>query len=338
MLKGSIEGNGSVVVNKLAKIEEATADSLAFLSNQKYEPYLYTTQAAAVIVSKDFEPKKEYTATLIRVENPYLAFTSLLEQYQQLLLAAKTGIEQPSFIAQSSTIGQNAYRGAFSYIGHQCVIGNHVKIYPQAYIGDNVKIGDHTIIYAGAKIYNDTVIGSCCVIHAGAVIGSDGFGFAPQPDGSYRPIPQVGNVILEDEVSIGANTVVDCATMGATVIRQGTKLDNLIQIAHNVEIGKHTVMAAQSGVSGSTRIGDHCVIAGQVGIVGHLQIAAHTSIGAQSGLSKSVQKSGLKLQGSPAFDYKDNLRSLAVFRNLPQLQKRVDDLEEKILNLPIKEK
>ncbi len=336
MLGGSVEGNGSLVVSKLAKIEEGVAGALSFLSNQKYEPLLYSTQASAVIVSKDFEPKRAYTSTLIRVDDPYLAFTKLLEQYQQLLIDARVGTEQPAFMGETSSIGPNAYRGAFSYIGKQCVIGANVKIYPQAYIGDNVTIGDHTIIYAGAKIYSDTVIGRRCVIHAGAVIGSDGFGFAPQPDGSYRPIPQVGNVILEDDVCIGANTVIDCATMGSTLIKQGTKLDNLIQIAHNVEIGKHTVVAAQAGISGSTKIGDQCVIAGQVGIVGHLQIANKTSIGAQSGISKSILKEGLKLQGSPAFDYKDNLRSLAVFRNLPQLQKRLEDLEEKILNLPTK--
>lgn len=338
MLNGSVEGNGSLVVSQLAKIEEGKPGTLSFLSNQKYEPFLYTTQASAVIVGKNFEPKKEYIPTLIRVDDPYLAFTALLEQYQQLLMNARVGVEEPAFLGESSTIGTNAYRGAFSYIGKKCVIGNNVKIYPQAYIGDNVKIGDNTVIYAGAKIYSDTIIGSRCVIHAGAVLGSDGFGFAPQPDGSYRPIPQVGNVVLEDDVSIGANTVIDCATMGSTVIRQGTKLDNLIQIAHNVEVGKHTVVAAQTGISGSTKIGDYCVIAGQVGIVGHLQIANKTSIGAQSGVSKSIPKEGLKLQGSPAFDYKDNLRSLAVFRNLPQLQKQLEDLEEKILNLPINEK
>ncbi len=338
MLNGSVDGDGSRVVSQLAKIEEGTAGTLAFLSNQKYEPFLYTTEASAVIVGNDFEPKKEHTATLIRVENPYLAFTALLEQYQQLMINARVGVEEPAFFGANSTIGENAYRGAFSYVGKKCEIGVNVKIYPHVYIGDNVKIGDNTVIYAGAKIYSDSILGKRCVIHAGAVLGSDGFGFAPQPDGSYRPIPQVGNVVLEDDVCIGANTVIDCATMGSTVIRKGTKLDNLIQIAHNVEIGKHTVIAAQAGISGSTKVGDYCVVAGQVGIVGHLQIANKTSIGAQSGISKSIQKEGLKLQGSPAFDYKDNLRSLAVFRNLPQLQKRLDELEEKILNLSINEK
>ena len=249
-------------------------------------------------------------------------------------MAARTGTEQPCFMGENSSIGENAYRGAFSYIGNGCTVGKNVKIYPHAYLGDHVRIGDETVIYAGAKIYGNTLIGSRCVIHAGAVIGSDGFGFAPQTDGSYKAIPQVGNVILEDDVCIGANTVIDCATMGSTIIKQGAKLDNLIQIAHNVEIGRHTVIAAQAGISGSTKLGDNCVIAGQAGIVGHLHIADRTGIGAQSGVSKSIQKPGLKLQGSPAFDYKENLRSLAVFRNLPRLQKRVEELEEKILSLP----
>ena len=334
MLNGNVDGDKSLKISRLEKIEEATPGAIAFLSNPKYEPFLYTTQASAVIVGKDFEPRKAFTAALIRVEDPYLAFTSLLEQYRQLLMAARTGTEQPCFMGENSSIGDNTYRGAFSYVGNGCTIGKNVKIYPQAYIGDHVRIGDDTVVYAGARIYANTLIGSRCVIHAGAVLGSDGFGFAPQTDGSYKAIPQVGNVILEDDVCIGANTVIDCATMGSTVIKQGAKLDNLIQIAHNVEIGRHTVIAAQAGISGSTKLGDNCVIAGQVGIVGHLQIADRTGIGAQSGVSKSIQKPGLKLQGSPAFDYKENLRSLAVFRNLPQLQKRIEELEEKTLNLP----
>lgn len=287
-----------------------------------------------MIVGRDLAPKKTFTAALIRVDNPYLAFTSLLEEYQKMLMAAKVGVEQPCFTGQNTSIGENAYRGAFSYVGHGCKIGRNVKIYPHAYIGDNARIGDDTVIYAGAKLYENTVVGNRCVIHAGAVLGSDGFGFAPQPDGSYKAIPQVGNVVLEDDVCIGANTVIDCATMGSTLIRQGTKLDNLIQVAHNVEVGRHTVIAAQTGISGSAKIGDNCAIAGQVGIVGHVQLADRTGIGAQSGVSKSVRKPGLKLQGSPAFDYQENLRSLAVFRNLPRLQKRVEELEEKTLNLP----
>jgi UDP-3-O-[3-hydroxymyristoyl] glucosamine N-acyltransferase len=334
LLNGTVRGDSSVKVNRLAKIEEGTPGSLSFLSNLKYESHLYTTQASAVIVSDTFEPKKAFSATLIQVKDPYSAFTALLEEYNKQRVMGKTGVEQPSFMAESTTVGANSYRGAFSYIGANCVIGNNVKIYPQAYIGDNVRIGDNTVIYAGVKIYANSVIGKDCVLHAGVIIGSDGFGFAPQPDGTYRTIPQVGNVVLEDEVSIGANTVVDCATMGSTIIRKGVKLDNLIQIAHNVEIGKNTVVAAQTGISGSTKIGENCIIAGQVGIIGHLTIAKRTTIGAQSGIGKSITKEGTTLLGSPAFNYKDSLRSQAVFRNLPQLQKRLDELEEKIVNLP----
>ncbi len=334
ILNGKVRGDGSLRVNTLAKIEEAKPGSLTFLSNLKYEPFLYTTQATAVLVSETFEPRKPYSATLVYVKDPYLALTVLLEAYNKRKLDAKTGVEQPAFMAPTATIGDNGYRGAFSYVGEGSVIGNRVKIFPQVYIGSNVRVGDDCILYPGAKIYDNTVIGRRCTIHAGVVIGSDGFGFAPQPDGTYKSVPQVGNVILEDDVSIGANTVIDCATMGSTVIRRGVKLDNLIQVAHNVEIGKNTVMAAQSGISGSTKVGENCVIAGQVGIIGHLNIANRTSIGAQSGISKSVSKEGTALFGSPAFNYKDNLRSLSVFRNLPDLQKRVEELERKILNLP----
>jgi len=272
------------------------------------------------------------TCTLIRVEDAYGSFARLLEIYYQSR-QNKKGIEQPSYIAENAVVGDHIYRGAFSYIGSNCQIGQHVKIYPQVYVGDNVRIGDYTIIYAGAKLYANTVIGNHCVIHAGVVLGSDGFGFAPQPDGTYKPIPQVGNVILEDYVHVGANTTIDCATMGSTIIRQGVKLDNLIQIAHNVEVGKNTVIAAQSGISGSTKVGENCVIAGQVGLVGHITLANRTSIGAQSGVSKSVKTPGTALSGSPAFDYKENLRSLVVFKKLPQLEKRLDELEEKIVNL-----
>ncbi len=233
-------------------------------------------------------------------------------------------------MGNNSTIGNNFYRAAFSYIGQNCRIGENVRIYPHVFIGDNVQIGDNVIIFAGAKIYADTVIGNNCTIHAGAVIGSDGFGFAPQKDGTYKAIPQIGNVVLEDNVSIGANTTIDCATMGSTIIAEGTKIDNLVQIAHNVEIGKHTVMAAQTGISGSSKIGNYCTIAGQVGIVGHISIANKTTIGAQSGVSKTVKEEGTIIQGSPAFDYKQNLRALTVFRKLPELQKEIDELKEKL--------
>lgn len=329
LLGGSVEGNSGDKIRTLAKIEEADVGALAFLSNLKYEHFLYKTKATAVIVAQDLVLKETVSTTLIRVEDPYSSFTRLLEEYQKALAAAKTGTEEPAFIGQNSTIGGNIYRGAFSYIGSNCKIGQHVKIYPQAYIGDHVQIGDYTTIQAGARIYPNTIIGNNCIIHAGAVIGSPGFGFAPQKDGTYRDIPQTGNVILEDNVNIGANTTIDCATLGSTIIKAGTKIDNLVQIAHNVEIGKHTVIASQTGISGSSKIGDHCVIAGQVGIVGHISIANKTTIGAQSGVSKSIADTGTIIQGSPAFDYKQNLRAIAVFRKLPELQKQLDELKEK---------
>ncbi|WP_187262724.1 UDP-3-O-(3-hydroxymyristoyl)glucosamine N-acyltransferase [Pontibacter beigongshangensis] len=328
LLQGKIEGDEQAKVSSLGKIEEAQAGSLAFLSNAKYEPYLYTTGASAVIVSEKLELKKPVAAALIRVADPYSSFSRLLSYYQAALLASKTGLEEPCFMGNNSTIGEGHYRGAFSYIGHNCTIGSNVRIFPQVYIGDNVTIGDNTTLFAGAKLYSNTVVGANCTIHAGVVIGSDGFGFAPQPDGSYATVPQIGNVVLEDNISIGANTTIDCATMGSTIIKEGTKIDNLVQIAHNVEIGRHTVIAAQSGVSGSAKVGSNCVIAGQVGIVGHITIADKTTVGAQSGVSKSVNKPGTIIQGSPAFDYKQNLKALAVFRNLPDLQRDLEELKD----------
>jgi UDP-3-O-[3-hydroxymyristoyl] glucosamine N-acyltransferase len=330
MLGGTVEGNPNLKVSTLAKIEEAGEKALAFLANTKYEPYLYTTEASAIIVSKDLQLKQHIEPALIRVDDPYTSFSKLLEEYQKAVMVFKTGVEEPAFLGQNSTIGENHYRAAFSYIGQNCRIGANARIFPHAYIGDNVKLGDNVIIYAGAKIYADTVIGNNCTVHAGAVIGSDGFGFAPQKDGSYKMIPQIGNVVLEDNVSVGANATIDCATMGSTIIREGSKIDNLVQIAHNVEIGKHTVVAAQSGVSGSSKIGNNCTIAGQVGIVGHITIADKTIIGAQSGVSKSIKEEGTIIQGSPAFDYKQNLRALTVFRKLPELQKEIDELKEKL--------
>ncbi|KAA9326028.1 UDP-3-O-(3-hydroxymyristoyl)glucosamine N-acyltransferase [Adhaeribacter soli] len=330
MLGGTVEGNPTSKISTLAKIEEAGEKALAFLSNPKYEPYLYTTEASAVIVSHELELKQHVETSLIRVADPYTSFSRLLEEYQKAVMAFKTGVEEPAYMGKNSTIGDNFYRAAFSYIGQNCKIGANARIFPHVSIGDNVKIGDNVIIYAGAKIYSDTVIGNNCTIHAGAVIGSDGFGFAPQKDGTYKIIPQIGNVVLEDNVSIGANATIDCATMGSTIIHEGTKIDNLVQIAHNVEIGKHTVIAAQSGVSGSSRIGNFCTVAGQVGIVGHITIADRTIIGAQSGVSKSIKEEGTIIQGSPAFDYKQNLRALTVFRKLPELQKDIEELKEKL--------
>jgi UDP-3-O-[3-hydroxymyristoyl] glucosamine N-acyltransferase len=330
LLQGVIEGDNLAKVSTLAKIEEAQTGALAFLSNPKYEPYLYTTGASAVIVSDKLELKKPVSAALIRVSDPYSSFSTLLQYYQAALLASKTGVEEPCFIGSGSEIGEDHYRGAFSYIGTNCKIGTNVRIFPQVYIGDNVTIGDNTTIFAGAKLYSNTIVGSNCTLHAGVVLGSDGFGFAPQPDGSYKMVPQIGNVVLEDDVSIGANTTIDCATMGSTIIHQGTKIDNLVQIAHNVEVGKHTVIAAQTGISGSAKIGNHCVIAGQVGIVGHITIADRTTVGAQSGVGKTIKKSGTIIQGSPAFDYKQNLRALTVFRKLPELQREIEALRDRI--------
>lgn len=331
MLQGEVRGNGGDKVNMLAKIQDAKRGQIAFLSNPKYEQYIYSTDASAVIVKRDFTPKKEIRTSLILVDDPYSSFTALLEEYHKLLSFQKTGVEQPSFIGEGSSTGEHIYRGAFSYVGHQTKIGSNVKIYPHAYIGDNVTIGDNTILHSGVKIYSDTRIGNNCVIHSGTVIGSDGFGFAPQADGTYKTIPQLGNVIIEDNVTIGANTVIDCATFfgDSTFVRKGVKLDNLIQVAHNVEIGSNTVIAAQTGISGSTKLGEKCVVAGQVGIAGHLVIASNTSIGAQSGILKP-SKDGEKLMGSPAIDYKGYYRSYAVFKHLPELVDRLRELENRM--------
>lgn len=327
VLRGAVEGDASQRIDRLAKIEEAQAGSLAFLSNLKYEHHLYTTGASAVIVSRTLELRQPVSTALIRVDDPYTSFTTLLEFYQQATRTGKRGVEEPAYMAASSTIGDNHYRAAFSYIGENCTIGNDVVIFPHVFIGDRCKIGDGTILYAGAKIYAETVIGARCTVHAGAVLGSDGFGFAPQPDGSYRTIPQIGNVVLEDNVSIGANATIDCATMGSTVIREGAKIDNLVQLAHNVEIGRHTVVAAQTGIAGSTKIGDFCVLAGQVGMAGHLTLANRTTVTAQSGVGKSIKEEGVLLQGSPAFNLRDSLRANAVFRHLPDLERRLTRLE-----------
>lgn len=329
LLGGEVAGNDTLAITGLAKIEEGRPGDISFLSNLKYEPHLYTTQASAVIVDRSFQPKKSVSSTLIFVENSYTAFTQLLEEYHKQLSFARVGVEQPSYIGDDSKVGEQVYRGAFSYIGRNCQIGRNVKIYPHAYIGTNVQIGDNTIIHSGVRILDNCLVGKNCVIHPNAVIGSEGFGFAPLADGSYKTIPQLGNVILEDNVNIGANTTIDCATMGSTIIRQGAKLDNLIQIAHNVEIGKNTVIAAQTGISGSTKIGDNCVIAGQVGFAGHLVIANGTKVGAQSGVGKNIELEGTSINGSPAFGLKESMRSLAIFRRLPDLEQRISQLEKK---------
>lgn len=332
MLSGEVKGDSAEKINMLAKIQDAKKGQIAFLSNPKYEHFIYTTQASAVIVKKDFQAKKEISAALILVDDPYSSFTALLEEYHKVITFQKVGVEQPSYIGQNTIEGENIYRGAFSYIGNNVRIGSNVKIYPHVFIGDNAVIGNDTILYPNVKIYAGTSIGNQCVIHAGVVIGSDGFGFAPQDDGSYKTIPQLGHVLIEDQVTIGANTVIDCATMFGdfTIIRKGVKLDNLIQIAHNVEIGKNTVIAAQTGVSGSTKVGENVMIAGQVGVVGHIEIANRTQIGAQSGILKSVKEEGLQINGTPAFELKPYFRSYAIFKRLPDLEDRLRELEKRI--------
>lgn len=335
ILGGEVQGDGDRKINMLGKIQDAKEGEISFLSNPKYENFLYTTQASAVIVKKGFHPKKAVGAALIYVDDPYTSFSILLEEYHKFLNYNRTGIEQPSYIGTDCIVGAKVYRGAFSYIGNKVKIGENVKIYPHVFIGDEVEIGDNTIMHSGAKIYARNSVGANCVLHSGVVVGSDGFGFAPQPDGSYKTIPQLGKVIIEDNVNIGSNTTIDCATMhgDATVIHKGVKLDNLIQIAHNVQIGKNTVIAAQTGVSGSAVIGENCIVGGQVGIAGHLNIANNTGIGAKAGVSKSITSEGQKIFGSPGFELNHYLRSYAVFKKLPDLEARLKELEEKILTL-----
>lgn len=333
ILNGELKGNGQVKVNRVGKIEEGGEGAITFLSNPKYEPFIYKTTASAVIVSKGFQPKGEISAGLILVDDPYLSFTALLEEYHKLVSFQKSGVEQPCFFADTATEGKNTYRGAFSYVGKNVRLGDNVKVYPNTYIGDDVTIGNNTILYAGVKIYSRTKIGNYCTIHSGAVIGSDGFGFAPQADGSYKTIPQVGNVVLEDHVSIGANTTIDCATFDSTIIREGVKLDNLVQIGHNVEIGKHTVIASQTGISGSSKVGEYSMIGGQVGLAGHIQLGARTKIAAQSGINKSIKEEGKILFGSPAFDHLQYMKSAMLFKRLPELNQKIRELEEKIINL-----
>jgi UDP-3-O-[3-hydroxymyristoyl] glucosamine N-acyltransferase len=327
LLNGTVEGDPLVTVNQLAKIEEAQAGSLSFLANPKYEQYLYTTGASAVIINNDYVLAEPVKATLIRVENAYSAITVLLEKYNTAKLDKK-GIEQPSFIHPSAQLGEDVYVGAFAYIGANVKIGDNCKIYPQTYIADDVTIGDNVTFYAGVKIYFDCRIGSNVIVHSGTIIGGDGFGFAPAANGTYNKISQIGNVIIEDDVEIGANTTIDRATMGSTIIRKGVKLDNLIQVAHNVEIMSNTVVAAQTGISGSTKVGENSIIGGQVGIVGHITIAKGTQVQAQSGVSRPITEEGKKWMGSPAAPYNNHMRSQIVFSRLPELEKRVNELEK----------
>ena len=327
ILEGEVIGNPNAEVSKLSKIEEGTEGSLTFLANPKYINYIYETKATITIVNKTFEPENTMTTTLIKVEDAYKAFSKLLEFYNQIKLN-KTGIEVPCFLSESAQHGGNFYLGAFSYIGENVVIGENVKIYPNSFVGDNVVIGDNTTIFAGAKIYSETIIGKDCTIHSGAIVGADGFGFAPNENGEYSKVPQIGNVIIEDNVDVGAGTTIDRATLGSTVIRKGVKLDNQIQIAHNVEIGENTVIAAQTGVAGSTKIGKNCMIGGQVGIAGHLIVGNGVRIQAQTGVGRNL-KDNETLQGSPALAYSDYNKSYVHFKNLPKIVSEIEELKKK---------
>ncbi|ASB49506.1 UDP-3-O-(3-hydroxymyristoyl)glucosamine N-acyltransferase [Alkalitalea saponilacus] len=327
LIQGEVEGNPDAIVRDVSKIEEGKPETLTFLANPKYTHHIYDTEASVVIVNKTFVAEKPVKATLIKVNDAYRALAKLLQMYQESL-PKKSGIEQPSFIDGSAQLGDFVYVGAFSYIGEKAKIADKVQIYPQVYIGDGVEIGENSIIYPGARIYKGCRIGANCVIHSGAVIGSDGFGFAPGADGKFEKIPQVGIVVLEDSVEIGSNTTIDRATMGETIIREGTKLDNLIQIAHNVEIGKNSVLAALTGIAGSTKIGNNVMFGGQVGISGHLKIADGVKLAAQTGVSKSITKANTTQMGSPSMDAMQYNKAYVVFRNLPELRQRVDAIEK----------
>jgi UDP-3-O-[3-hydroxymyristoyl] glucosamine N-acyltransferase len=338
LINAKVEGNPDAAISDIARIEEGRKDALSFVANPKYEHYLYETKAGIIIINETLVLEKPVDATLLRVPDAYAAFATLLEKYNEVMTMGnvKKGIEQPSFIDATAQLGNDVYVGAFAYLGKNVKIGNNVKIFPHAYVGDNVVIDDDSQVNAGVKIYHQCKLGKRVIIHAGTVIGADGFGFAPQGDGKYKKVPQLGNVVIEDDVEIGANTTIDRATIGSTFIRKGVKLDNLIQVAHNVEIGEGTVIASQSGVSGSTKIGKHCMVGGQVGFAGHIVIADGTKIAAQSGLLKNVDKESSELMGSPATDFKAHLKSQVIFRNLPELTQRVRQLEEKLNAILVK--
>jgi UDP-3-O-[3-hydroxymyristoyl] glucosamine N-acyltransferase len=331
-LKGEIEGNPDTIVNTVAKIEEGHQGALSFLANPRYEHFIYTTKSSIVLVNKTFVPTAKVEATLIRVDNAYESFASLLRLVDQSR-PRKKGIHPTAIIEPSAVIGKEVFIGAYAYIGENCQLGDESSVYPQVYIGDNTKIGKKCILYPGVKVYHECIIGEGCTIHAGTVIGSDGFGFAPQSETEFMKIPQIGNVVIEDHVEIGANVAIDRATMGSTVIRKGVKLDNLIQIGHNVEVGENTVMAGQTGVAGSTKIGKNCMFAGQVGIAGHLKIADGVKIGAQSGIPGDIRKENSVLLGYPAIDPKEFARSSVIFRKLPELSLKVDKIEKEIESL-----
>jgi UDP-3-O-[3-hydroxymyristoyl] glucosamine N-acyltransferase len=331
-LKGEVEGNPEVKVNTIAKIEEGEEGALSFLANPKYEHYIYETKSSIVLVNKSFVPSAKIDATLIRVENSYDAFASLLRLVDQAR-PRKKGIHPSAVIEPSATIGSDVYIGPFAYIGENCMVGDGCQVYPHVYVGDNTTIGNNCTLNPGVTIYHDCVLGEGCIIHAGSVIGSDGFGFAPQSESEFMKIPQLGNVILEDHVEIGANVTIDRATMGSTIIRKGVKLDNLIQIGHNVEVGENSVMAAQTGISGSTKIGKNCMFGGQVGLGGHIKIANGTKIGAQGGVISNIKEENSAIIGSPAIEIKQFMKSSIIFRKLPEMSSKIDKLEKEVESL-----
>ena len=331
-LKGTVEGDPQATVNDVSKIEEGRTGTLSFLANPKYEKYIYDTLSSVVIVNKDFNPARAVKATLIRVENAYESFAALLQLYEQSK-PKKTGVSKMASISGSATLGKDLYIGDFAVISDNAILDAGVQLYPQVYIGDNVRIGEGSVLHPGVKVYDGSEIGAHCVIHAGAIIGGDGFGFAPNQENNYQKVPQVGKVIIEDHVEVGANTTIDRATMGATILRKGVKLDNLIMIAHNVEVGENTVIAAQTGVSGSTRIGKNCMFGGQVGLIGHISIADGVKIAAQSGIPKSINQEGAIVQGAPAFEFGQYQRSYVVFKNLPKLRNQLIELERKVSDI-----
>ena len=333
LINGKIEGDPDVAVSSFGKLEEATEGQLAFLANPKYEDFLYTTNASIIIINDSLEVEKKLKATLIRVPDAYSSFAVILTAYSEMAKANLTGIQEPSYISKSAKIGENVFIGAFAYLGNDVILGDNVKIYPQVFLGDHVTVDDNSVLYPGVKIHHHCVIGKSVCIHAGCVIGGDGFGYAPQTDGSFKKIPQIGNVVVENNVEIGANTTIDRSTIGSTIIKCGAKLDNLIQVAHNVEIGMNTVIAAQSGISGSTKIGKNVMIGGQAGVVGHIQIADGSKINAQSGVAKSIKTPNTAVTGSPAYDYGQAIRSQILSRNLPEIEKRIQNLEQIIEQL-----
>lgn len=329
-LKGEIIGNPDTEVDNFAKIEEGKPRTIAFLSNPKYTHYIYETKADIVLVNNDFVADKPISATLIKVPDAYAALASLLEMVNSLT-PKKTGIEEMSFVSSSAKMGENVYVGAFAYIGDKAQVGENVKIYPQVYIGENVKIGNNVLIYPGVKIYHNCVIGDNCILHSGVIIGADGFGFSQQ-EGVYHKIQQIGNVVLEENVEVGANTTIDRAVLGSTIIRKGVKLDNLIQIAHNCEVGQNTAMAAQVGIAGSTKIGESCVLGGQVGIGGHITIGSKSQIGAQSGIISNTPE-GSEVMGSPAYPVKNFFKSSIIIPKLPDMYRQINALEREINQL-----